>query len=186
MNTEWYCYILKNNYTHHKKRTYNGYTNDPKHRIRQHNQEIKGGARYTKKFGNKMWEMYVLIKGFPNAQNALQCEWRIKHPDNKRKRDNKYNSPVGRVKGLNEVLKLDRWTNSSTIDNTFKMDVWILKEYAKYITDLKDNINLHTVDKIDFDTVISRNVYDNCNCNCKKVFIFNNIRVPHFSSIKDY
>lgn len=149
VSSRWFCYILRNNHKDDKNRTYNGYTNDPKHRIRQHNQEIKGGAIYTKKYGNKSWEIYALVTGFPNSQNALQCEWRIKHPDNKRKRPAKYNSPKGRVKGLNEVLKLKRWTNSSTIDNDFDITVWILKDYADMLTDLNTNIKVNIVDKID-------------------------------------
>lgn len=142
-----YCYILKNPYNN---RTYNGFTNNPQRRIRQHNQELVGGARYTKKHGDKSWEMYALIGGFPDQINALQCEWRIKHPDNKRVRPVKYSSPSGRIQGLNEVLKLNRWTSQSTVDNSFRLDVWITKPYAHLLTDLKDNIVVHIVDKIDF------------------------------------
>jgi predicted GIY-YIG superfamily endonuclease len=171
-----YCYILKNNDPKYKNRTYNGYTNNPKQRIRQHNQEICGGAKYTKKFGqrsnlltlrtnksgDKNWQMYVLISGFPTKQNALQCEWKIKHPDNKRKRSKKYNSPAGRVIGLNEVLKLNRWTNNSTINNTFTINIFITKEYEHLLlTYMKPNIIVHVVDSIDFDIVGTNNIYVN-------------------------
>jgi predicted GIY-YIG superfamily endonuclease len=145
-----YCYILRNSHNPDKNRTYNGFTNNPQKRVRQHNQEITGGAKYTKQYGNKSWEMYVLIEGFPDIHNALQCEWRIKHPTNQRVRPAKYCTPVGRIKGLNRVLKLDKWTNQSTIDNNFKINIWILSEYALYLTDLKENITVHIVDKIDF------------------------------------
>ena len=77
---DFYCYILKNS---QNRRTYNGFTVKPKRRIRQHNQELVGGAKYTKKWGNKDWEIYALVTGFPDKINALQCEWRIKHPNNK-------------------------------------------------------------------------------------------------------
>src|SRR5580692_510150 len=94
-----YCYILRNHHEPDKNRTYNGYTTNPAHRIRQHNQEIKGGARYTKKYGEKTWEIYVLLKGFPDIHNAQQCEWRIKHPARKRIRPARYNKPDGRIIG---------------------------------------------------------------------------------------
>ena len=44
----WYCYILRNSSEKYGKLTYNGSTNNPYRRLRQHNQEIVGGARYTK------------------------------------------------------------------------------------------------------------------------------------------
>lgn len=154
MNKIQYCYLLKNNYEPHKNRTYNGYTVDPKRRIRQHNQEIKGGAKYTKKWGNKNWEIYVLIKGFPDNKNALQCEWKIKHPAPKKRRPKRYNSPEGRVLGLNEVLKLDKWTNQSCFMNKdINLEIWIVKEYAEYLIDIPNNYKINIVDKIDFDYI---------------------------------
>jgi len=43
----WYCYILRNKLEQFKHNTYNGSTNHPMRRLRQHNEEIKGGARAT-------------------------------------------------------------------------------------------------------------------------------------------
>jgi predicted GIY-YIG superfamily endonuclease len=149
-----YCYILRNNYEPHKNRTYNGYTVNPNRRIRQHNQEIKGGAKYTKKWGNKSWEIYALLKGFPDHINALQCEWRIKHPTKKRIRSNKYNSPSGRITGLNEILQVDRWTLQSTIDiKDTKLQLWIVNEYAHLLNDVPANVEIIHVDKIDLNQV---------------------------------
>lgn len=149
-----YCYILRNHHAPDINRTYNGYTVIPKRRIRQHNQEIKGGADYTKAWGNKSWEMYCLIKGFPDHHNATQCEWKIKHPARKRIRPTKYNSPAGRVIGLNEILKSDRWTGNSTIDNKdLTLKIWILEEYAHLLTDVPDNIEVIPVPVIDLSDV---------------------------------
>lgn len=78
---KYYCYILKNG---DNNRTYNGFTTNPRRRIRQHNGEIKGGAKYTEKFGSN-WEYYFIMTGFPDSINALQCEWKIRHPTNKKK-----------------------------------------------------------------------------------------------------
>ena len=145
-----YCYILRNKNESSINRTYNGYTVNPKRRIRQHNQEIKGGAKYTREWGNKSWEMYVLIKGFPDNHNATQCEWKIKHPARKRIRPSHYNCPAGRIIGLNEVLKLDKWTNNSTIlTKDISLKIWIVKEYAHLLVNLPDNIEVIVVDFID-------------------------------------
>ena len=145
-----YCYILRNHHQPDINRTYNGYTVNPKRRIRQHNQEIKGGARYTKIWGDKSWEICVLIKGFPDHHNAMQCEWKIKHPARKRTRPRKYNGPAGRITGLNEILQTDRWTGSSTIDNKdIPLKIWILDEYAHLLTGVPPNIEIISVPVID-------------------------------------
>lgn len=146
---KWYCYILRNKYQPHKNRTYNGSTNNPKRRLRQHNQEITGGAKYTKKYGNKSWEIIALINGFPDHKNALQCEWRIKHPDNKKTRSSKYNSPLGRIKGLAQVLKLKQWTSRSLYENDkLNLDVLVLNDFRSELDNLPDNIKIISTDKI--------------------------------------
>ncbi len=68
-------YLLIN--TVHNK-TYIGITNKPERRIRQHNGEIKGGAKYTT--GNKdigEWKFYGFIKNLPKNL-ALSFEKKIK------------------------------------------------------------------------------------------------------------
>ena len=44
---QWYCYILRNRQHKYSHLTYNGSTNNPYRRLRQHNEEISGGAVYT-------------------------------------------------------------------------------------------------------------------------------------------
>jgi predicted GIY-YIG superfamily endonuclease len=149
-----YCYILRNNFEPHINRTYNGYTVDPKKRIRQHNQEIKGGAIYTKKWGEKSWEICAIIKGFPDHITALQCEWRIKHPAPKKIRPAKYNSPNGRITGLFEILNMERFTSKTKyLTSELNLDVWILSDYANCVNNLKPNINVHVIDKIDLSSI---------------------------------
>ena len=149
-----YCYILRNHHEPHIKRTYNGYTIDPKKRLRQHNQEIKGGAIYTKTWGEKSWEICAIIKGFPDHRTALQCEWRIKHPAPKRIRPAKYNSPMGRIIGLFETLSMDRFTSKTMyLTSDLTLEVWILSEYASCIKELKSNITVHLIDKIDLSLI---------------------------------
>lgn len=151
-NSKLFCYILKNNHQKDINKTYIGMTNNPQRRIRQHNQEIKGGAKYTKRYGEKTWNIYALISGFPDKVNALQCEWRIKHPDNKRRPSKKYNSVEGRIVGLNEIIRLDKWTNNSTINNQdMKLELWINKEFANIVTEenITNNITVNSIDNID-------------------------------------
>lgn len=113
----WYCYILRNRQPAYAHLTYNGSTNNPKRRLRQHNEEISGGARYTHGRGGG-WEIYALMTGFIDHKNALSCEWRIKHPNGKPgDRPTKYKGMRGRILGLNDVLRLPRWTNQCTVDN---------------------------------------------------------------------
>lgn len=68
-----YCvYLLKSD-----NLSYVGMTNDFFNRFRQHNKEIKGGARYTKK--KDFWYPVLIIDGFVDMKSAMQCEWRLKH-----------------------------------------------------------------------------------------------------------
>lgn len=75
----WYCYILRNKLEQFKHNTYNGSTNHPMRRLRQHNEEIKGGAKATHGKGGA-WEICAMLSGFPDHINALSCEWRMKCP----------------------------------------------------------------------------------------------------------
>ena len=55
-----------------EKYSYVGMTNDFTRRLRQHNGEIKGGARYTSK--RKGWYPVLIIDGFQDKKSAMQCE----------------------------------------------------------------------------------------------------------------
>ena len=58
------------------RKTYIGVTNDISRRIRQHNGEIVGGARYTRRF--RPWKFYALFR-LRTRTHALQLEYRAKH-----------------------------------------------------------------------------------------------------------
>lgn len=130
-----YCYILRNTQPQYQHLTYNGYTNNVKRRLRQHNEEIKGGARYTHGRGGG-WEIYALMTGFPDNKNALSAEWRIKHTSGKPgKRPMQHCGMVGRIIGLNEILKLEKWTKQCTVENRdCQFTLYIMEDVAKYIT----------------------------------------------------
>lgn len=76
VQTKWCCYLLKSKKV--KNRTYIGCTNNARRRLRQHNGELKGGARYTR--GYRPWKKVLVVKGFKNQTHALQFEWAWKHP----------------------------------------------------------------------------------------------------------
>jgi structure-specific endonuclease subunit SLX1 len=61
-------YLLESTMT---RRTYIGCTNDPTRRLRQHNCEIKGGARATR---GHTWRFRLTVHGFPTRRAALSFE----------------------------------------------------------------------------------------------------------------
>ena len=93
--TRYYCYMLINN----EMKNYIGFTTNPKKRLKQHNKEIKGGAKYTSKYNN--WKFLFIIGGFKTKQEALQCEWKLKHPNNKY-----IGSYIKRIGYLDKILKI--------------------------------------------------------------------------------
>ena len=73
------CYMLYNDVN---TRTYTGSTNDIYRRIRQHNGEIKGGARYTTReaVNGIVWSyLLVLTSESLTKRLALSLEWHLKH-----------------------------------------------------------------------------------------------------------
>jgi len=57
--------------------TYVGITNNPEQRLRKHNGELAGGAKYTKmKKGTGLWEYYGFILGL-EKRRALSIEKKI-------------------------------------------------------------------------------------------------------------
>ena len=94
-------YILKS-----ENKSYVGMTNNFFKRIRQHNKEIKGGAKYTSKSDN--WFPICIIDGFINKKSACQCEWRIKRGGK---------GPNGKInylsKYISESFDTKKWTKNS-------------------------------------------------------------------------
>jgi len=151
----WYCYLLRNKLEQFKHNTYNGSTNNPMRRLRQHNEEIKGGARATHGKG----------AGFPDHINALSCEWRMKCPSGRPgKREAKYQRVQGRISSLNEILPLDRWTGKCVVDNRdMKLKLHIVEDVVGYldISKIPSNIEIVQVETIDADCVeLEMDVYD--------------------------
>ena len=104
-----FCYLL---ITSDYSNTYVGATIDLDRRLRQHNKEIKGGARAT---GSKvakggLWERVCYVSGFPDWSATLQFEWRWKQLS--RKVTNK--KPLEkRIIALKQLLNLERPTTKA-------------------------------------------------------------------------
>lgn len=93
-------YVLK---SQDNRYTYIGMTCDFYRRLRQHNQEIVGGAKYTKRCKN--WIPVLIIDGFETMRDALQCEWRLKR---------KGRGIKSRLIYINYLLNnTERWTKKS-------------------------------------------------------------------------
>lgn len=77
MHTHHYCYALHDG----RGGTYVGYTVDPAHRLRQHNREIRGGARRTAVSAGR-WKFLFIIAhedaAIFNSHTALSLEWHLK------------------------------------------------------------------------------------------------------------
>ena len=73
MEAPWILYIISN-----RQFTYVGVSPDPTRRLRQHNGEICGGAKYTTSKGAG-WKHVCTVSGFRTKIEALQFEWAVKH-----------------------------------------------------------------------------------------------------------
>jgi predicted GIY-YIG superfamily endonuclease len=135
----YFCYILKNRMPHEIGKTYNGFTVNLEKRIRQHNGEIVGGAKFTRNNGGKTWHYYAIVTGFQDSNSALSCEWWIKKPTGARRRPLKYCGPRGRVLGLQRVLEEHRFKGYSP---NILYTVWINKAYLNCLNPSKLSKNI--------------------------------------------
>lgn len=71
----WCVYLLQCCVT---GRTYKGCTNNMERRLRQHNGELSGGAKYTSRYGP--WRVVMVLGPIACKRKALSIEWHWKHP----------------------------------------------------------------------------------------------------------
>lgn len=76
----WFCYLL---FSENTQRTYVGATIDIHRRLRQHNGELKGGAKRT--LSGRPWKVVALVSVGEKIP-ALKLEWRLKRAIGKKKR----------------------------------------------------------------------------------------------------
>ena len=108
-------YILKSD-----QYSYVGMTNDFLKRFRQHNQEIKGGAKYTSR--RQGWYPVCIIDGFQTMKEAMQCEWAVKHSKHLR-------GPRGRIQHLQKLLQKDQRTSKSPQLTNQQLTLYIDDEF---------------------------------------------------------
>ena len=119
-------YILKSD-----NLSYVGMTNNFFRRWRQHNNEIKGGAKYTKK--KNYWYPICIIDGFPDKQSACQCEWRLKH-------SKPYKGPLGRIQFLSKYISQNlQWTKKSPEINQQNLTIYIDPDFKEFFNEHNHN-----------------------------------------------
>lgn len=100
--------------------TYIGATINLDKRIRQHNKEIKGGAKATSNKVNngEIWSYICYVENFPNFNEALKFEWRWKQLSRLiQKKNPKINPKEKRLDALKQLLALDRPTSKALLFN---------------------------------------------------------------------
>jgi len=112
--------------------SYVGMTNNFYRRWLQHNQILKGGARYTKK--GKEWHPICIIDGFKNKVEAMQCEWKVK--SRKSKLSKKFKGGLGRIQYLNLLLLDKTWTSKSPNIKDQNLKIYIDDDYKQYINNI--------------------------------------------------
>ena len=106
--------------------TYIGATVNLDKRIRQHNKEIKGGAKATsmKVEQGEVWKYICYVENFPNYNEALKFEWRWKQISRLIQKSNtKINPREKRFEALKKLLNLDRSTSKAIPYNEWENKV---------------------------------------------------------------
>lgn len=140
-----FCYIIADE----SGKTYNGYTINIDRRLKQHNRELCGGAKATGM--GKNWYYIAILSGFTNSSEALSCEWKIKHPTNKRVRPLKYCKPDGRIKSLNLVLQLETWTAKSVgLSSGNPYTLFVKPEFMHLVdrTVVRQNVTIKPIEEL--------------------------------------
>jgi len=108
-------------------------------RLRAHNGEIKGGAKYTTSKGSG-WKHICIISGFPTKIESMQFEWALKHvpPRNTGGISN-------RIKKLFVLCNKEQWTSNSPLAETMPLTIeWINSSYQPENNTLPVYINEKT------------------------------------------
>jgi len=109
----WFTYLLQSN----EGDTYIGATVNPFHRLRQHNCEITGGAKWTTTKVNptNKWRILCYVSGFPTQHDALQFEWMWEHTSRPKRGRKRGIKPEKRFLALHDILNLGKSTLTSDL-----------------------------------------------------------------------
>jgi structure-specific endonuclease subunit SLX1 len=146
-----YCYLLSNG----NGRTYVGATTDVTKRLRQHNQELAGGARATSISVSQghLWKRICYISNIPEWKSALQIEWRWKQLGRTQYKHIK-NPIERRLYALKKLLSLDRW----------------YRDFIKRESQFMVPINFEYINTGDYHTEGSIGAGGNIHCLSKQIF----------------
>jgi structure-specific endonuclease subunit SLX1 len=124
MSSNFYVYLLES--TSHA--TYVGATVNLAHRLRQHNGELKGGARATTMKVNKgeTWRRVCYVEGFPTWPEALKFEWAWKFYS--RKLSKKLYPLHRRKQALENLMALERSTSKAIAYSDWETPIHVVWE----------------------------------------------------------
>lgn len=94
---DWIVYLLQSK--SNPRRSYIGATNDLTKRIRKHNGEIKGGAKYTSKC--RPWKLRAFVSCFEDNHSCFSFEW---HSKRYKKRSSYPNGVNSKMKNMFSLL----------------------------------------------------------------------------------
>jgi structure-specific endonuclease subunit SLX1 len=119
MNGPFYVYLLVST----KGTTYVGATVELRRRLRQHNQELKGGAKITGRAVAKgqKWSRVCYVTGFLTWKCALQFEWKWKFLTRKTPKGN--DAVQRRLEALNVLVASGKSTTASIPFSEFPLEI---------------------------------------------------------------
>lgn len=150
----YFVYLLRSK--HHKGASYIGFSTDVRHRLRQHNGEVKGGARHTSKYSP--WTHVCVVSGFMNKSMALMFEWHWQHPSRslvlkEAARGVKHHGrgPLGKLLLLSALLGDRMWTQCELTVNFLEDEGWKAFEKIKEKYSFSASITWTRVESDDLD-----------------------------------
>ncbi len=116
-------YIIKSD-----NKNYVGMTNNFFRRLRQHNGEIKGGAKYTTRYKTSPWYPILIIDGFDTMKEAMQCEWKLKRK----------HGIINRLHWVHELLTTHlQWTSKSPYIYEQSLTLYVHPSYIYCFKDIE-------------------------------------------------
>jgi len=107
------------------------------HRLRQHNGEIKEGARYTR---GKSWRVLCYVSGFENMRQALQFEWKSKRPCSRRGR--RKPGVTGVLLSFTHLFNMEKWTDRSTLCSSLQLTLHLFCDTSGVEINVLSNITV--------------------------------------------
>ena len=133
MSDDYFVYLIRNKFNY----IYIGCTNNLIRRKRQHNRELKGGAKATLR-GAGTWRYVCFIAGLSKTQ-ALQLEWKLK----RRLKKYIYKNYKKQIEQLFFTLKLKRFTKKAINSNELLLTIFWNEQIPDFF---KNDLNIYSID----------------------------------------